>query len=82
MMSIIACVLSLIAAAMSFFEITRLPSFIIAIFGIIFGVVSGYQKEKTVEGKETTKKSVALEVGAIIVSGAVCVSYLVLLCIA
>ncbi|MCI9177512.1 MAG: hypothetical protein HFJ28_02815 [Clostridia bacterium] len=78
MITITAFTLSIIAAIMSFFEIVRLPSFIVAIFGIIFGVVAGYQKEKK-EGEEKKKISQAMEIGSIIISGAVCVAYLVLL---
>lgn len=70
-------ILSIIAAIMSFFEVVRLPAFIFAIFGIIFGIVAGYQKEKTKD--ETKKTSMAVEIGSIIISGAVCISYLVLL---
>lgn len=77
MISTVAFTLSIIAAIMSFFSVLRLPSFVIAIFGIIFSTVAGYQKEKK---QDTDKKqSMAVEIGAIIISGAVCVSYLILL---
>lgn len=80
MMSIIAATLSVIAAIMSFTESLRIIAFILAIFGIIFGVVSGYQKEK--EKDKEKKKSMAIEIGSIIICGAVCISYLIFLCIA
>lgn len=80
MMSIIVAALSIIAAIMSFTESLRIIAFVLAIFGIIFAVVSGYQKEK--EQNKEKKKSMAIEIGSILVAGAVCISYLILLCIA
>lgn len=85
-MGMIAFILSIISAFMIFFESLRLPAFVIAIFGVIFGAVAGYQKEKKDEkenkDKPAQKKSVLFEVAAVIISGAVCVGYLVLLYVA
>lgn len=82
-MGLLAFAISIVATAMMFIPSVRLPGFVIGIFGIIFGVVAGYQKEKKEKDnkeKNTKKKdSKALEIGAIIISGAVCVSYLLLL---
>ena len=80
MMSIIAAALSVIAAIMSFTESLRIIAFVLAIFGIIFGIVSGYQKEK--EQNKEKKRTMAIEIGSILVAGAVCISYLIYLCIA
>lgn len=80
MTGIIAIVLSIIAGIMCIFEITRLPAFIIAIMGTIFGIISGYSKEqKEIKEVKIKKQSLALEIGAIIISVAVCVSYLIIL---
>ena len=67
---------------MSFFDNIRLPAFIIAIVGIIVSVLSTYYKDEK-ELKDPSKKdSRALEVGAIILAGATCVTYFVNLIIA
>ena len=60
-------------------EVTRLPAFIAGIVGVIYAAVTGYQKSKKKEEKTESKTSEALEVGAAIISGVVCVTYLVLL---
>ena len=74
----LAFIISIVAAVLSFFEATKLPSFIIAIFGVIFAIVAGYESAK--KGKEAANKDEkALRVGAAINSGAVCLSYLILL---
>ncbi len=82
-MGLLAFVISVVAAIMSFFQATKLPSFIIAIFGVIFAAVSGYQNSKKQEQAEkkgiNKKDEQALGVGAAINSGAVCLSYLILL---
>ena len=76
-MGLLAFIISVIAGILSFFKVTRLPAFVVAIFAIIFAMVATYQKSK-VEGK---KPSQALEVGSVINSGAVCLAYLTLLCL-
>ena len=73
-MGVLSFVISIVAAILSAFKVTRLPAFLIAIFGVIFGAVAGYQKDK-----EKSKLTRAFEIGAVIISGAVCVLYLVLL---
>lgn len=78
MISTVAFTISIIAAIMSFFSVLRLPSFVIAIFGIIFATAAGYQKEKK-QNKDDKKQSMAVEIGTIIISGAVCISYLIIL---
>ena len=83
-MGLLSFSISVVAAIMSFFKVTRLPAFIVAIVGIIYAIVTGYQKtnnkDKKPEEKESkTKQSEALEVGAAIISGVVCVIYLALL---
>ncbi len=61
---------------MSFFDSVRLPAFIIAIVGIIVSVLSAYYKdEKELKDPSKKKDSRALEVGAIILAGATCVTY-------
>ena len=83
MLGLVAFIVSIIGSLMSFFDSAKFPSFIIAIIGIIIAVISAYYKDKK-EMKDTTtqKDSRALEVGAIILSGATCVSYYVFLLIA
>ncbi len=67
-----------VGVMMSFFENLLLPSFIIAIVGIIISILSAYYKdEKELKDKDAKKDSRALEVGAIILAGATCVSYFV-----
>ncbi len=83
-MGLLAFIISIASSIMLFFEATRLPAFIVAIVGIIYAIVTGYQKtnnkDKKPEEKESkTKQSEALEVGATIISGFVCVIYLALL---
>ena len=78
-MGLLAFIISIAAAIMSFFEITRLPAFIVGIVGVIYAAVTGYQKSKKKEEKTESKTSEALEVGAAIISGVVCFTYLVLL---
>lgn len=82
MIGLIAFAVSIIGSLMSFFDSVKLPSFIIAILGIIIAVISAYYKDKKELKDETKKDSRALEVGAIIISGATCVSYYVFLLIA
>ncbi len=76
-MELLAFIISVIAGILSFFKVTRLPAFIVAIFGIIFAIVATYQKSKQKEKQQ----SQALEVGSVINSGAVCLAYLTLLCL-
>ena len=77
----IAFLISVIAGILSFFKETRLPAFIIAIFGIIFAMIATYQKSKTKGELEDKQQSRALEIGSVINSAAVCLTYLTLLII-
>jgi len=82
MVGIMAFVISIVSTVMIFIPSVRLPAFVIAILGIVFGVIGGYEKDnEEKEQKEKAKKKDprALEIGAIIISGAVCLSYLILL---
>lgn len=82
MIGLIAFIVSIVGSVMTFAESLKFPSFIIAIGGIIIAVISAYYKDKK-ELKDPSKKdSRALEVGAIILSGAACVSYYIYLIIA
>lgn len=82
MIGVISFGISIIGVMMSFFKNLGLPAFIIAIVGIIASVLSTYYKDGK-ELKDPTKKdSRALEVGAIILAGATCVTYFVNLIIA
>lgn len=82
MIGVISFGISIIGVMMSFFERVRLPAFIIAIVGIIIAVLSTYYKDEK-ELKDPSKKdSRALEVGAIILAGATCITYFVNLLIA
>ena len=82
MIGVIAFGISIIGVMMSFFDSVRLPAFIIAIVGIIVSVLSAYNKDQK-ELKDPSKKdSRALEVGAIILAGATCVTYYINLLIA
>ncbi len=79
-MGLLSFTISVVAAIMSFFKVTRLPAFAVAIVGIIYAMVTWYQKSKNENQEKTdSKASQALEVGAVIISGIVCVTYLVLL---
>lgn len=82
MIGVLAFAVSIVAVIMSFFAEIRLPSFIIAILGIIIAVISAYYKDKKETGEKAKKDSRALEVGSIIIAGATCVSYFVYLIIA
>lgn len=80
MIGLLAFGVSIAGVIMSFFDSVRLPSFIIAIISIIIATISAYYKDKKENSGERTKKdSRALEVGAIIIAGATCVSYFVFL---
>ena len=82
MLGLIAFAVSIVGSLMTFAESLKFPSFIIAIAGIIIAVISAYYKDKK-ELKDPTKKdSRALEVGAIILSGAACISYYIYLILA
>lgn len=77
MIGVISFGISIIGVMMSFFDNLRLPAFIVAIAGIIVSVLSAYYKDEK-ELKDPTKKdSRALEVGAIILAGATCITYFV-----
>lgn len=82
MIGVISFGISIIGVMMSFFKNLGLPSFVIAIVGIILSVLSAYCKDER-ELKDSSKKdSRALEVGAIILAGATCITYFVNLLIA
>lgn len=82
MIGVISFGISIIGVMMSFFESVRLFAFIIAIAGIVVAVLSTYNKDQK-ELKDPSKKdSRALEVGAIILAGATCVTYYINLLIA
>ena len=80
-MEIMAFLVSIIAGVLSFFKVTRLPAFVFATFGIILTMIAAYQKGKAEKSKEEVKPSKALEVGSIINSGAVCLTYIALILI-
>ena len=82
MIGVISFGISIVGVMMSFFDSVRLPAFIIAIIGIIVAVLSTDYKDGK-ELKDSSKKdSRALEVGAIILAGATCVTYYINLLIA
>lgn len=78
-MGVLSFAISIIGIMMSFFENLRLASFAVAILGIIVAIISAYYKDKkeSKEGKDAKKDSRALEVGAIILAGATCLTYYV-----
>ncbi len=80
-MEIIAFLVSVLAGVLSFFKVTRLPAFVFAVFGIILAMIATYQKSKVEKSKAEVKPSKAFEVGSIINSGAVCLTYIALLLI-
>ena len=82
MLGFIAFAISIIGSLMSFYDNLKFASFIIAILGIIVAVISAYYKDKKELQEGAKKDSRALEVGAIILSGAICVTYYVFLIIA
>ncbi len=83
MIGLLSFIVGIVGVIMSFFADFRLPSYAIAILAIIIAVISAYYKDKKENSdKDAKKDSRALEVGAVIISGAVCVSYYVFLIIA
>jgi len=82
MVGVLAFAVSIIGVMMSFFDNIKLPAFIVAIMGIIIAVISAYYKDKKEGEKGAKKDSRALEVGAIILAGATCVTYYINLLIA
>lgn len=81
MIGVLSFAVSIIGAMMSFFDNIKLPSFVIAILSIVIAVISAYYKDKK-ESKDGAKKdSRALEIGSIIIAGAICMSYFVFLII-
>ena len=78
-MGLLAFSISVIAGILSLFKATRLPAFVVAIFAIIFAMVATYQNSKKSSADEGKQDSRAFEVGSVINSGAVCLSYLILL---
>lgn len=84
MLGLLAFIVSIVAVVMSFFDGLVLASFALSILGIIMAVISGYDKdtvEKAQKEEKTKKESRALEIGAIIISGAAILSYYVFLII-
>ena len=83
MIGLLSFIVGIVGVIMSFFADFRLPFYAIAILAIIIAVISAYYKDKKENSdKDAKKDSRALEVGAVIISGAVCVSYYVFLIIA
>lgn len=84
MLGLLAFIVSIVSVVMSFFEGLGLASFALSILGIIMAVISGYDKdavEKSQKKENNSKESRALEIGAIIISGASILSYYVFLII-
>lgn len=75
MLGICAFIIGIVSAIMSFFSALRLPSFLIAILGIIIGIISAYDKDVVEKKENASKDSRALEIGTIIISGASALSY-------
>lgn len=83
MIGILSFAVSIVAVILSFFANMRLASFAMGILAIIIATISAYYKDKKESKDENAKKdSRALEVGAVIISGAAAVSYFVFLLLA
>lgn len=83
MIGLLSFIVSIVAVILSFFADMRLASFAMAILAIIIATISAYYKDKKESKDADAKKdSRALEVGAIIISGAAAVSYFVFLFLA
>lgn len=80
MLGIVAFVVSIVAAIMSFYSQLTLPSFAVAILAAIIAVVSAWDKStSSKDKKEETKgkESRALEVGSVVISAATSLSFFV-----
>ncbi len=80
MLGIVAFVVSIVAAIMSFYSQLTIPSFAVAILAAIIAVVSAWEKStSSKDKKEETKgkESRALEVGSVVISAATSLSFFV-----
>ena len=80
MLGIVAFVVSIVAALMSFYSQLTIPSFAVAILAAIIAVVSAWDKStSSKDKKEETKgkESRALEVGSVVISAATSLSFFV-----
>lgn len=80
MLGIVAFVVSIVAAIMSFYSQLTIPSFAVAILAAIIAVVSAWDKStSSKDKKEETKgkESKALEVGSVVISAATSLSFFV-----
>lgn len=80
MLGIVAFVVSIVAAIMSFYSQLTIPSFAVAILAAIIAVVSAWDKStSSKDKKEETKgkESRALEVGSVVISAATSLSFFV-----
>ncbi len=80
MLGIVAFVVSIVAAIMSFYSQLTIPSFAVAILPAIIAVVSAWDKStSSKDKKEETKgkESRALEVGSVVISAATSLSFFV-----
>lgn len=80
MLGIVAFVVSIVAAIMSFYSQLTLPSFAVAILSIVIAVVSAWDKSTlSKDKKEETKgkESRALEIGSVVISAATSLSFFV-----
>lgn len=80
MLGIVAFVVTIVAAIMSFYSQLTIPSFAVAILAAIIAVVSAWDKStSSKDKKEETKgkESRALEVGSVVISAATSLSFFV-----
>lgn len=80
MLGIVAFVVSIVAAIMSFYSQLTIPSFAVAILAAIIALVSAWDKStSSKDKKEETKgkESRALEVGSVVISAATSLSFFV-----
>lgn len=80
MLGIVAFVVSIVVAIMSFYSQLTIPSFAVAILAAIIAVVSAWDKStSSKDKKEETKgkESRALEVGSVVISAATSLSFFV-----
>ena len=80
MLGIVAFVVSIVAAIMSFYSQLTIPSFAVAILAAIIAMVSAWDKStSSKDKKEETKgkESRALEVGSVVISAATSLSFFV-----
>lgn len=82
MIGFIAFAVSIVGIMMSFFENLKMASFIVAIIAIIIAVISAYYKDKKESVEGAKKDSRALEIGAMVLSAATCLTFYVYLIIA